>query len=165
MNDDRVTRLRRFFAALESMHPSGPAAVEQLHTALELVPVTVQHFKETPMHLVESVLTPPTADPTREPRRTERPRLLVATSEALFLRLPAAAPENLLGRVGRRSLADWHVLYLAEDPLDDGCLGTYPSPRAAFASLDHHLHEQGLVEDVVEPGTGVTSEGGAFDAA
>lgn len=160
-----MAELRKFFAALQSMHPAGPAALEQLHTALDRIPLTIQHLKETPVHLAHSILTPPIADPTRPPRRTARPRLLVTTSEQLFLRLPAASPENLLDRVGRRCVAEWHIHYLAEDPLDDECLGAYHSPRAGLASLDHHLHEMGLVADVVDPTVDLPAEGGVSDAA
>lgn len=201
---DRIARLRRFFAAVESLRPDGPAAVEQLLTALERIPVSALRPEESSMttplppafspaldQLLErvaadvrervygvlpvpreagvfttgGVLAPPISDPTRRPRRTERPRLRVVHAWDARLRLPVEAPENLAGRVAERHIGEWVVYYLAEDPLHDEKLGTYASPRHAFASLDHHLHDMGLVEDLVDPVADVPAEGGVSDAA
>lgn len=47
----------------------------------------------------------------------ERRKFLQITkaSESFLLRLPASAPENLLGRQGHRHFGDWHVQLIEDD--------------------------------------------------
>lgn len=155
--------LHRFFTALASMSESGPAAIEQLHTALERIPVTVQHFKESPVHLVQSVLTPPITDPTRAPRRTTGPRLLVRAIEGVHLHaLPASDRRNLTGRRARLFVAEWEI-WLIDENGQEHMLEHHGTGDGALHALPRLLRQVGLLD---ETGTRPAEiEGGVSDAA
>lgn len=152
--------LRRVFAAFASMSESGPAVIDQLHSALERVPLATQHLKEIPVNLIENVLTPPVVDPTR--RRTEGPRLKVRTVHGmpLFV-LPASDPRNLSGQMAKLWCAEWEI-WLIDENHQERIVEFVDSGDEALAALPRLLRELGLLN---EDGTRPASEGGVFDAA
>lgn len=153
--------LNRFFTALAAMSESGPAAVEQLHTALERIPA-VQHFKESPVHLVQSVLTPPITDPTRPPRRNDGPRLRVRSIDGHVITLPGADPRNLSGSRGPRLfVAEWEI-WLIDEQGQEQMLEHHGTGGGALHALPRLLRQLGLIN---EDGTRPSAEGGVSDAA
>ncbi|MFC4903797.1 hypothetical protein [Kocuria oceani] len=154
--------LRKFFTALAAMHESGPDAIEQLHCALERIPLTVQHLKETPVHLVHSILTPPITDPTRPPRRTGGPRLLVRSVDGVRLHsLPAADSRNLTGRRAQLFVAEWEI-WLIDENHQEHMLEHHGTGAGALSALPRLMRQVGLID---EHGARPATEGGVSDAA
>lgn len=154
--------LRKFFTALAAMHENGPDAVEQLHCALERVPLAVQHLKETPMRLVSATLAPPLADPTRPPRRTGGPRLLVRSVEGVHLHvLPISDPRNCLTRRGQLFVAEWEV-WLIDENGQEHMLEHHGTGGGALHALPRLMRQVGLID---EHGNRPAVEGGVSDAA
>lgn len=157
-----VADLRKFFAALAGINDSGPAALEQLHTALERIPLIHQHPKEITMTALAKVLTPPLADPTRGTRRTAPPRLVVRnTGGVLVHTIPASDARNLTGRRAGLWCTDWEIVLVEEDGAEL-LLECHTTGASAIASLPFLLRQVGLLW---ADGTRRAPEGGASDAA
>lgn len=187
-----VADLRKFFAALESMHPAGPAAIEQLHTALEQIPLTVQHRKEKAMATTHQRVTRildelnaqtipaaaakrgpspfkpggyfhlHSADPTRPPRRTANPRLRVRSVHGLPLLVLPAADSRNLTGTPARLWCAEWEIWLIDEDGQERLVEWADSGELALDALPRLMHELGILN---EDGSRPTAKGGASDAA